>query len=44
MPFHTDKLIDRLAKALGEVWKRLEQPFEANVVALAKNAALRPAA
>jgi 5-aminolevulinate synthase len=43
-PFHTDRLIDALANALNEVWKRLGLPSESNVVPLSSADTLRPAA
>jgi 5-aminolevulinate synthase len=43
-PFHTDRLIDGLAKALHEVWQTLGLPLESNVVAIPRAAFLRRAA
>jgi 5-aminolevulinate synthase len=43
-PFHNDRLIDRLANALGEVWDILELPRETNVVLISSALRLRPAA
>jgi 5-aminolevulinate synthase len=43
-PFHNDRLIDRLANALREVWETLELPLETNVVPISVPERLRPAA
>ncbi len=43
-PFHNDRLIDRLATAMREVWKTLELPLETNVAPISSAASLRPAA
>jgi 5-aminolevulinate synthase len=43
-PFHNDQLINALADALREVWKKLGLPLETNVVAIPKAALVRCAA
>ena len=43
-PFHNDRLIDGLARALSEIWDTLELPRETNVVTMPGAARLRPAA
>ena len=43
-PFHSDPLINALAKALREVWESLELPFTTNLVLMPKAASIRPAA
>ena len=43
-PFHNDRLIDELSRALSEVWKRLGLPLETNVVPIHRMAFLRRAA
>jgi 5-aminolevulinate synthase len=43
-PSHNDRLIDRLAKALGEVWDILELPRETDMVPMSTTVRLRPAA
>ena len=43
-PFHNDRLIEELSRALSEVWKRLGLPLETNVVPIHRMAFLRRAA
>ena len=43
-PFHNDQLLNALADALREVWKKLGLPLETNVVAMSKAALLSRAA
>jgi 5-aminolevulinate synthase len=43
-PFHNDRLIDRLAVALREIWGTLELPRETNVIPMPSRMHLRPAA
>jgi 5-aminolevulinate synthase len=43
-PFHNDRLVDRLASALGEVWEALRLPRENNVIPMPSAVHLRPAA
>lgn len=43
-PFHNDRLIEDLAKALREVWEGLGLPRKTNVVPISTLAPLRPAA
>jgi 5-aminolevulinate synthase len=43
-PFHSDRLIDRLASALRDVWETLGLPLESNVVRIANGASLTRAA
>ena len=43
-PFHNDRLIEDLAKALREVWEGLGLPRQTNVVPISTLAPLRPAA
>jgi 5-aminolevulinate synthase len=43
-PFHNNRLIDQLAKALREVWDILGLPRETNLVQISRPASLRPAA
>jgi len=43
-PFHNDRLIERLAHALREVWETLGLPLETNVITISSIAGLRPAA
>jgi 5-aminolevulinate synthase len=43
-PFHNDRLINALADALSEAWKRLELPFETNVVRMPGAGSIKAAA
>jgi 5-aminolevulinate synthase len=43
-PFHNDQLINALADAARKVWKRLELPFETNVVRMPDAGRIRAAA
>ena len=43
-PFHDDRLIDRLAAGLREIWETLELPRETNVIPIPNMMHLRPAA
>jgi 5-aminolevulinate synthase len=43
-PFHSDRLIDRLASALTRIWETLELPRETNVIPMPSAMQMRPAA
>jgi 5-aminolevulinate synthase len=43
-PFHSDRLIGRLASALRRIWETLELPRETNVIPMPSAMQMRPAA